>query len=1126
METKSDKPIPVAEAPNNYKLLNNVFGWLAFAIAMYTYGSTIEPTASFWDCGEFIATAYKLQIGHPPGAPFFMILGRVATLFAFGDTSKVAFMMNMLSALASAGTILFLFWTITHLTRKLLVGTSKVLDKGNLFAILGSGLVGALAYTFSDTFWFSAVEGEVYATSSFFTAVVFWAMLKWEEVADEPFADRYIVLIAYLMGISIGIHLLNLLAIPAIGYIYYFRKFKPTRMGILLTGVLGMLILGMIQFGLISKVVGNAASFELLFSNKLGLPFGSGALVYILLVITAIVFALIYSRKGNKHPAFVVTAILLLLVLGWMGVLAGGILAYFIYGPRQNFVLANTLTLCITAMLIGYGSYGMILIRSAADTPMDENNPENVFTLLSYLNREQYGTRPLAYGQYYNAPLHPDAKKRYKPGNTVYAPNQKTGKYDVIATPKETEEPVYDPEYCTVFPRMWSSQASHIRGYKNWAEIKGDSKKKPSFGQNISFFFRYQLGFMYFRYFAWNFVGRQNDIQGQGNISDGNWKSGLDFIDDGKLGTQKNLPPSLASNKANNNFYFLPMILGLIGLVFQLLRNKREFFVTMLFFFFTGIAIIIFLNQYTNEPRERDYGFAGSFYAYSIWIGMGVAAIYSGLKKILDKQGLESLSSIQSNVVSVNNSNNKSSSENSSEGSTANKENKELIIKSENPKFIVLSLFSTIICLIAVPGIMAREGWDDHDRSNRYTARDYASNYLNSCAKNAIVFTNGDNDTFPLWYAQEVEGIRTDIRVVNLSLLNTDWYIDQIKRKAYDSDAVPLSFTQDKYRQGKREQILIYEQKGLEGYQNIREMIDYVASDDPNNKFDYGDRKFDYFPSKKFRIPVDSAKVVANGTVPKGMENQILPYIDFEIDRNYILKAELMILDLLATNNWERPVYFAVTVGDDSYIGLQDYFQLEGLAYRLVPIKTTSRGQDFGRIDTDIMYNNMMNKFAWGGIDKKEVYMDENNNRMTMNLRSNFDRLASALIQEGKKDSAIKVIDRAFEVLPENNVPYNFFVVQLAEDYYQAGATAKADKIMNRYAEIVEQELTYYFNQKPKIYKQFDSEVQRNMSIFKFISDVAKRNKRDVLVKNLDARFRNMEGRYMSSGGSSSSGIN
>lgn len=1049
-----------------YKLLNNVFGWLAFAVAMYTYGSTIEPTASFWDCGEFIATAYKLQIGHPPGAPFFMILGRVATLFAFGDTSKVAMMMNMLSALASAGTILFLFWTITHLTRKILVGFKGEMTSGSLFAILGSGLVGALAYTFSDTFWFSAVEGEVYATSSFFTAVVFWAMLKWEEVADEPFADRYIVLIAYLMGISIGIHLLNLLAIPAIAYIYYFRKFSPTRLGVILTGVIGMLIVGFAQFGLIPNVVGNAAQFELLFTNSMGLPFGAGAVVYIILVITSIVLALMQSRKGNQHPTFVILAILLLLVLGWLGIIAGGILAYFIYGPRQNYVLANTLALCITAMLIGYGSYGMILIRSAADTPMDENNPENVFTLLSYLNREQYGTRPLAYGQYYNAPLHPDAKKRYKPGNTVYAPNPKTGKYEVIATPKDTEEPVYDPDYCTVFPRMWSSQPQHVRGYKNWAEIKGDPKKKPSFGQNMSFFFSYQLGFMYFRYFAWNFVGRQNDIQGQGNISDGNWKSGINFIDDGNLGTQDNLPPSLADNKANNNFYFLPMILGLIGLMFQLMRTKRDFLVVLLFFFFTGIAIILFLNQYTNEPRERDYGFAGSFYAYSIWIGMGVAAIYSFLRKF-------------------------------------------------GPQPVV-AIGVTALCTVAVPGIMASQGWDDHNRADRYTARDYASNYLNSCQKNAIVFTNGDNDTFPLWYAQEVEGIRTDIRVVNLSLLNTDWYIDQIKRKAYDSDAVPLSMTQDKYRQGKREQILIYEQKGIEGYQNIKEMVDFVASDNPNNKFDYGDRAFDYFPSGKFSIPVDSAKVVANGTVPKGMENQIVKSIDFEIDRNYILKAELMILDLLATNNWERPIYFAVTVGDDSYIGLQDYFQLEGLAYRLIPIKSPSgRGDNFGRINTALMYDNMMNKFAWGGVDKKEVYMDENNIRMTMNLRSNFDRLASALLQEGKKDSAIKVVDRAFEVLPERNVPYNFFVVQLAEDYYQAGVNDKADKVLKRYADIIEQELVYYYSQKPKIMKKFDSEIQRNMSIFKFMLDVARRGKRDELVKDFDARFRKLESRYV-----------
>ena len=822
-----------------YKKLNNVFGWLAFAIAMFTYGSTIEPTASFWDCGEFIATAYKLQIGHHPGAPFFMILGRVATLFAFGDTEQVAMMMNMLSALMSALSILFLFWTITHLAKKIFVKGNEEISTGNLIAILGSGLVGSLAYTFSDTFWFSAVEGEVYATSSFFTAIVFWAMLKWEEVADQPHADRYIILIAYLMGISIGIHLLNLLAIPAIAYIYYFKKFKPTKKGILATGVIGMLILGLVQFAFIPKVVGIAAKFEVLFTNSMGLPFGSGAIVYILILITALIASLIYSGKQNKHFTFGALAILLLLTLGLPGIVAVGILAYFIYGTQPNYVLANTLTLCITVMLIGYGSYGMILIRSAADTPMDENNPENVFTLLSYLNREQYGTRPLVYGQYFNAKLHPDPEQRYIPGNTVYSPNKETGKYEVVATPKDTETPNYDPDFCTVFPRMWSSQSHHIKGYKTWAGIK-NTEKKPSFGQNLTFFFKYQLGFMYFRYFAWNFIGRQNDVQGHGSISDGNWKSGIEFIDSQMLGTQSNLPPSMAGNKANNSFYFLPFILGIIGMVYHYNKTKRDFAAVMLFFFFTGIAIILFLNQYTMEPRERDYGFAGSFYAFTIWIGLGVAALYDGLKKFAPAQ--------------------------------------------------IVAAAVTVICAVAVPGLMAKGGWDDHNRSDRYTARDYASNYLQTCAPNAILFTNGDNDTFPLWYAQEVEGIRTDIRVVNLSLLNTDWYIDQIKRKAYDSDAVPLSFTQDKYRQGKRDQIIIYDEKNLTGYQNIREMVDFVASDDPRNKLKYSNREFEYFPSGKFSIPVDSAKVVNNGTVPKELANRISKSVDFEISRSYILK--------------------------------------------------------------------------------------------------------------------------------------------------------------------------------------------------------------------------------------------
>ncbi|MCB0819123.1 MAG: DUF2723 domain-containing protein [Bacteroidetes bacterium] len=1054
-----------------YKTLNNVFGWLAFAVAMFTYGSTIEPTASFWDCGEFIATAYKLQIGHPPGAPFFMILGRVATLFAFGDVTKVAMMMNLLSALMSALSILFLFWTITHLTRKLLVKKGEEPATGALFAILGSGLVGSLAYTFSDTFWFSAVEGEVYATSSFFTAIVFWAMLKWEEVADEPHADRYIILIAYLMGISIGIHLLNLLAIPAIAYIYYFKKYEPTRAGIFYTGVIGALVLGLVQFAFIPKVVGNAAVFELLFTNAMGMPFWSGTIIYIILLIATIFVTLSATTKGNAQLTMVSFSLLLVLVLGTYGVVLALIRFAIRYFTKQStsFVLINTLTLCITVMLIGYASYGMIVIRSSADTPMDENNPENVFTLLSYLNREQYGTRPLLYGQYFNAQLHPEKDKRYTPGNTVYAPNYESGKYDVVATPKDTETPNYDPEYCTVFPRMWSSQSHHIKGYKTWANIK-DTKKKPSFGQNLTFFFKYQLGFMYFRYFAWNFIGRQNDIQGHGSISDGNWKSGLNFIDDGMLGTQENLPPSLADNKANNKFYFLPLILGLIGLAFQYGRSRKDFLVVGLFFFFTGIAIILFLNQYTMEPRERDYGFAGSFYAFTIWIGFGVAAIYEGLKKF-----------------------------------------------APGP---VTALGVTVLCTIAVPGIMAKGGWDDHNRADRYTARDFASNYLNSCEKNAILFTNGDNDTFPLWYAQEVEGVRTDVRVVNLSLLNTDWYIDQIKRKAYDSDAVPLSLTQDKYRQGKRDQIIIYEEGGLQGYQNIREMMDFVASDNPAQKLKYSGRDFDYFPSNKFSIPVDSAQVLANGTVPPELASRIVKTVNFEIDRNYILKSELMILDLLATNNWERPIYFAITVGDDSYLGLEDYFQLEGLAYRLIPVKNPKgRGDNYGRINTDKMYDNIMNKFRWGGLDTSEVYMDENNIRMTMNLRSNFDRLAEALIAENKKDSALKVLDKSFVVLPEKNVPYNFFVVQLAEDYYKAGETAKPDSIIKHYADIVEQELDYYFSQKPAIYKEFDSDAQRDMSILRYMIDICRRAGRKEMVTDLDARFRRLEQSFLSNTG-------
>ena len=1047
----------------SYKLTNNVLGWLTFAIAFYTYGMTVEPTASFWDCGEFIATAYKLQIGHPPGAPLFMIVGRIATLFAFGDTSKVALMMNLLSALASAGSILFLFWTITHLARKAFKVVDGNYNTGQMIAIFGSGLVGALAYTYSDTFWFSAVEGEVYALSSFFTAIVFWAMLKWEEVADEPHADRYIILIAYLMGLSIGVHLLNLLAIPALAFIYYFRRFKVSRVGVIATAFIGMLLLGFVQFAFIPKVVGTAASFELMFTNSLGMGFGTGALIYCVTLVALIILSIRFSMQRKEKHTTVALGLLLFLTAGFVfGLIMTGIVAYLLMVRKNAFQMAHTLTMCIAVMLIGYSSYGMILIRSSADTPMDENNPENVFTLLSYLNREQYGTRPLVYGQYYNAQV-----VDYKPGKAVYSPDKKTGKYIMVASEKDNSEPVYDPAYCTVFPRMWSSQSHHIRGYKSWANIKGQEDKKPSFGQNLKFFFTYQLGFMYFRYFAWNFIGRMNDIQGQGKPTyEGGWKSGVDFVDDARLGKQSTMPSSLSNNYANNSFYFLPLILGLIGLFFQASRNKNDFAVVSLFFFFTGIAIILFLNQYTNEPRERDYGFAGSFYAFAIWIGLGVVAIYERLKQFV------------SNVAA--------------------------------PALV------TAVCLVAVPGIMAKEGWNDHDRSHRYTARDYAINYLQSCKKNAILFTNGDNDTFPLWYAQEVEGVRTDVRVVNLSLLNTDWYIDQIKRKAYDSDAVPLSLTQDKYRQGQRDQVLIDKGK-LPGYQNIKEMMKFVASDDPAKKKYYGSQAFNYFPSSKFSISVDSANVVSNGTVSKEQAKNVVKSIDFELNRSYILKADLMILDLLATNNWERPVYFAITVGDDNYLGLQDYFQLEGLAYRLVPVKDNSammrsKGQqDFGWVNTEIMYDNMMNKFKWGGVDKRKLYMDENNIRMTMNLRSNFDRLAQNLIIEGKKDKAIKALDYCFKVLPENNVPYNYFVIQLADAYYKAGEMAKPDKILTDYSDILKTELNWYLSQKSVITKDYSNEIERSYSIYRYLMDVVRRNKRDQLSKKLQAGYSDIE---------------
>ncbi|MEA3446711.1 MAG: DUF2723 domain-containing protein [Bacteroidota bacterium] len=1005
-----------------FKLANNIFGWISFLIAAIVYIMTIEPTTSFWDCGEFITTANKLQVGHPPGAPTFMILSRFFSLFA-SDVTSVAKMINILSALASGFTIMFLFWTITHIARKIVTRMGE-LNMGGIIAIIGSGFVGAMSYAFSDTFWFSAVEAEVYASSSLFTAMVFWAILKWEDVAHEPYANKWIVLIAYLMGLSIGIHLLNLLAIPAIVFVYYYKKYKVSQKGIAIVFLVSLVILGGIMYVIIPWIIVIASKFELFFVNGLGMPFNSGNLIYIFLLLSSIVFGLYYTYIKKKY-------------------------------------LLNTIILSITVIIIGYSSFTMVVIRSLANPPMDQNNPETVFALLSYLNREQYGDRPLVKGQYFNSPL--DPKNPTSEGKAVYI--QKNDEY-VVSDYKQTYN--YDSRFTTFFPRMYSSQNKHIKEYKKWTNFKGrpirttnrsgepETIYKPTFGENLQFFFVYQIGYMYLRYFMWNFSGRQNDIQGHGEIDKGNWISGIPFIDDSRLGPQDKLPDYLKNNKANNKLYMLPLLLGILGLIFLFQRNQKDFWIVTLLFIFTGLAIVVYLNQYPLQPRERDYAYAGSFYAFTIWIGLGVLALSQWMKKFA-------------------------------------------------PATISAGL-ATVISLILVPGIMASENWDDHDRSHRYTARDFAYNYLNSCAPNAILFTNGDNDTFPLWYAQEVEGIRTDIRVCNLSYLSTDWYIDQMKRKAYDSEPVPFSMTHDQYVQGTRDYVPIYER--FKEYVPLRQIIDFVADDSQRTKVNpQAEEMLDYIPAKKLRIPVDKQKILDKGIVSPRFADKIVDNIDWKMNKNFLMKNDLMVLDLLATFNWDRPVYFAITVGRDSYVKLENYFQIEGLAYRLVPIKTSSKGGHIGHIDTDIMYDNMINKFQWGNINDPRVYLDENNQRMLMNFRSNFGRLALELFKEGKEEKAREVADRCQELMPNERVPFNYFNIGIAEVYYNLKDNEKANEIINVLLDKSVQELDFYFSLNSEMFSRSATNAQRTLALMQELVKITKRYKASKLQKEIEEKF-------------------
>ena len=1053
-----------------FRKWNLIFGWGSFLVAAFVFLSTIEPTASLWDCGEYIATAFKLEVGHPPGAPLFLMLARVFTLFAGKDISQAAKMVNSMSALASAFTIMFLFWTITHLARKI-ISKGKELSTGQVIGVVAAGLTGAFAYMFTDSFWFSAVEGEVYATSSLFTAVVFWAILKWEDVANEPHGDRWLLFIAYLMGLSIGVHLLNLLAIPAIVFVYYFKKStKIDIKGFIVASIASILLLAVVMYGIILGVFKVSASLELLFVNTLGLPYNTGVFFHLILLGALLIAGIYYTQREKEDVVtttiigslalilsgapFMVSSVFLTLLF-----IAGTVwLVYYLV--KTNRVMMNTLLLGVLMIFLGYSSFSLIVIRSYADTPIDEDDPENVFALQSYINREQYGDRPLGKGQYYNAPI-----IGLNEGKPTYIP--KDGKY-VIS--KRAISYKYDPRFITVFPRMYSSQADHQSVYKQWGGENGrsvtvgtgkDKKtvKIPTFGENIKFFLTYQVGYMYWRYFMWNFVGRQNDIQGSGGPLKGNWISGVNFIDNARLGPQKDLPDYLANNKARNKYYFLPFLLGLLGLIFHAQKKPKDFWVVLLLYILTGLAVVVYLNQYPNQPRERDYAYAGSFYAFAIWVGLGVLALIDGLIRVLPEK--------------------------------------------------ISALLAGVLALVLVPGIMGSENWDDHDRSGRYTARDIAFNYLNSCEPDAILCTNGDNDTFPLWYAQEVEGVRTDVRVVNLMLFNTDWYIDQMKKKAYTSDPLPITFPHEKYLDGTNNQIYVLNK--VKGPQDITEVMDFVRDDNPATKLRLRDNEqVDYIPATTLRIPVDSAKVVNNGTVRPENADKIVPYIDLKLKGNAIMKSQMMSLDMIAHNKWNRPYYF-VAGGHEDALGLEPYFQLEGFAYRVVPIKTNnqSRYLDYGRIDVDKMYDNLMHKFRWGRMNEPDVYLDYYTRRTlsVIRMRNNFARLALVLIEQGKKDSAIAVVDRCIELLPQKKMRHDIYSNRLVEAYYKTGAIEKGDTLVENIFSQIDTELNYYMVVNPKLKNTIDFDKRLNLQVMRELSVLTKNFNRTELNTKIEAAF-------------------
>ncbi len=981
----------------HYRKLNQYIGWIMFAIATTVYALTVEPTASLWDCGEFIAAAYKLQVPHPPGAPFFLLLGRLFSFLALGNTERVAFWINMISVVSSGATIMLLYWTIVLLCKKLLKVTNGSETRNQTLWLTGSGVVGALAYTFSDSFWFSATEAEVYGLSSFFTAFVFWAMLQWEHITSPTAANRWLILIAYMMGLSIGVHLLNLVTIPALGLIYYFKQYKTaTPAGILLTLTTGLGLIGLIMAGIIPGLPSLAGSFEVFFVNSLGLPFGAGLIVFVLLMLSGLMYGLYASLQRQKVPL-------------------------------------HTGLLALTFMLIGYASYAMVPIRSAYDPPIDENNPETIISFVSYLKREQYGSRPLLYGPYFTANLI-DRQQ----GAPVY----EKGKDKYIIADYRLEN-IYDPKKSSVFPRAYSTQDNHAQLYRQWMNLRPN--EEPGFADNLSFFFRYQLGHMFMRYFMWNFVGRESDVK------DAGWLLPWDAA--------KQVPKALAENKARNNYYMLPLLLGLAGLFFQYRNDMKGFSVVALLFLLTGVALVVYLNSPPIEPRERDYIYVGAYYAFAIWIGFGAMATAQFISRFFKNRFYAGVAALSA-------------------------------------------------CL-AVPALMAAQAWDDHDRTGRYFAIDIAKNVLASCAPNAILFTGGDNDTFPLWYAQEVEGFRTDVRVIVLSYFNTDWYIDQMKRPAYDSEPLPFSLTAENYKQGGANDYLPYvERPAIKGAISLKQYLKLIKDNSPALQLPGARARYNTVPAKTFYLDVETvspaekekvnASTVRNSPsipaalqdiIPENMQNLYTDRMFINMKGNALEKKDLMILDLLATNRWERPVYFNPTSLMGTNLDFSAHVVQEGSAYRLLPVNNPDPSDIL--VNSDTMYHHMMHEFSWRALDNPDIYYSTEDHiyRGVSAYRQNFNTLIGTLLAEGKTEKARKALMKSLEAMPDTAVAYDFNTVEVVKFLWMLKEEEKALSLSRKLHEQAKNTLDYCLKQQNNT---SSIEVTRNMVLLQSLANILK----------------------------------